>query len=96
MPENKTEKAVVVTTSHRGVFFGYMEKDQGEVVTIKNARNCVYWSKSVRGFMGLAKTGPDKDCRIGPAVNSLTLRGVTSIAECAPDAIKAWEAQPWS
>jgi uncharacterized protein DUF6948 len=91
------EKAVLVTTSHRGVFFGYANSEPTkDTITIKNARNCVYWSQDVKGFLGLAATGPTKSCKIGPKVPSLTLLGVTSITEVTPEAIEAWEKSPWS
>lgn len=71
--------AVLVTTIHRGVFFGYASagvKDKS--ITISNARNCVYWSVDVKGFLGLAANGPTSGCRIGPKVPELTLTDVTA------------------
>lgn len=91
-----SERPVLVTTSHRGVFFGYAEDTTGPIVTLKRARNCVYWSRDVRGFLGLAKTGPSGDCRIGPATDSIELRDITCVAEVSPEAIEKWEAAPWS
>lgn len=93
----KTQKprAVLVTTEHRGVFFGYATDTSGETITLKNARNCIYWSASVKGFLGLAATGPNADCKIGPRAD-LTLRAITSVAEVTPEAVTAWEAQPWA
>jgi hypothetical protein len=89
-------RAVLVTTAHRGVFFGYL---QGEVakekVTLTMARNCVYWSSDVKGFAGLACTGPTKSCKIGPAAD-MTLFDVTCVAEVSEEATKAWEAAPWN
>jgi len=92
----KAEQAVMVTTEFRGVFFGYMsEPPVNGSVTIKRARNCVYWSQDVKGFMGLAATGPAKDCKIGPAVPSLTLNKVTAVVEVTNMAAKNWESAPW-
>ena len=87
-------RPVLVTTEHRGVFFGYTDKIDGETITLTNARNCIYWSAAVKGFLGLAATGPDAACRIGPRAN-LTLRAITSVAEVTPAAVQAWEAAPW-
>ena len=89
------ERAVLVTTEHLGVFFGYTSKIDGETITLRNARNCIYWSASVKGFLGLAATGPDAKCRIGPKAD-LTLRAITSVAEVTLEAVKAWEAAPWA
>ena len=87
---------VVVTTIHRGVFFGELVDENGDTCKLKNARNCVYWPSDVRGFLGLAFAGPSKGSKIGPAAPSLTLRGVTSIAECTTEAAEKWESGPWS
>ena len=59
----KQERAVIVTTAHRGVFFGYATDTDGETIALKKARLCVYWSRDMKGFMGLAASGPSKDCR---------------------------------
>lgn len=88
-------KHVIVTTAHRGVFFGRLVEDRGDVVTLEDAQNCVYWESSVRGFLGLAVTGPSDGCRIGPACPSLTLSAVTSIARCTEEAVQRWKEEPW-
>jgi hypothetical protein len=87
-------RPVIVTTEHRGVFFGYAEDTSGEVIALKDARLCVYWSADVRGFMGLASCGPTKTCRIGPRAD-ITVRAVTAVLEVTPAAVEAWEAAPW-
>lgn len=98
--KKETEKPVLVTTEHRGVFFGYETgREQGRdgvSITLAKARNCLYWSADVKGFMGLALTGPTKGCRIGPEVSSIELMKVTSIVEVAAEAVKAWSDAPWS
>ena len=89
------ERAVVVTTAHRGVFFGYAKETDGETIRLSKARLCVHWSADVRGFMGLAATGPTKGCRIGPPAD-ITLRAITSVIEVTPAAVERWEAAPWA
>jgi hypothetical protein len=91
---SKKQTAVLVTTAHRGVFFGYASKTDGETIALKGARLCIYWSADVKGFMGLASSGPSASCKIGPAAN-ITLRNITAVAEVTPAAVKAWEAAPW-
>lgn len=64
------ERAVVVTTAHRGVFFGYTTESSADIIktesaTLKRARLCVYW-QDTKGFMGLASGGPTAKCKIGP------------------------------
>lgn len=92
----KTERAVIVTTEHRGVFFGYATETDGDVIELKRARLCVHWSSDVKGFMGLAAGGPTKSCRIGPAVPAIELRKITAVIGVSPDAVKAWESAPWA
>jgi hypothetical protein len=89
------ERAVLVTTAYRGVFFGYATETDGAIIRLRAARNCLYWSSDVKGFMGLAATGPTKSCRIGPAVD-IDLRDITSVVACTDAAAQAWEAAPWS
>lgn len=93
--QKEVERAVLVTTEHRGVFFGYATKTDGDVIDLKRARNCVYWSADVKGFLGLASSGPSKGCRIGPPAD-IQLRKITAVAEVTEAAKAAWETQPWS
>ena len=87
---------VLVTTAHRGVFFGYAEgSTSGKTIKLKRARCAIYWTSESKGFLGLAHTGPLKGARIGPPVN-IELRDITCVAECTPEAVTAWEAAPWS
>lgn len=91
------QTAVLVTTIHRGVFFGYASTGVKEKsITIRNARNCVYWSADVKGFLGLAAAGPSSSCKIGPKVPKLTLTDVTSVSEVSPEAVERWEKNPWA
>jgi hypothetical protein len=89
-----TARPVVVTTAHRGVFFGYATETNGEQVALTRSRLCLYWSADVQGFMGLAAKGPTKGCRIGPPAD-ITLRNITAILEVTPEAAAAWEAATW-
>lgn len=88
------ERAVLVTTAHRGVFFGYASKTDGPTIKLRAARNCIYWPAGNKGFMGLASMGPIKGARVGPAAD-IELRDITCVTECTPDAVKAWESAPW-
>lgn len=91
----KTERPVIVTTAHRGVFFGYATDTDGETIALKRSRLCVYWSADVKGFMGLAANGPSASCRIGPAAD-IALRNITAVLDVTPDAVTKWENGPWS
>lgn len=93
-PNRNKERAVLITTTHRGVFFGYATATDGAMIKLRSARNCIYWSADVKGFVGLAARGPTKTCKVGPSAD-LELRDITCVAECSPEAIKAWEGAPW-
>ena len=83
------ERAVLVTTAHRGVFFGFASDTKGDTIELKRARNVLYWSADVGGFMGLAANGPTSGCRIGPACD-IEVRNVTSVSTVTPDAEAKW------
>jgi hypothetical protein len=94
MAAKKAGRPVLVTTEYRGVFFGYADDTSGDTIHLKMARNIPYWDASVKGFLGLANTGPGKGCRVGPCAD-IELRRITCVAECTADAVKAWDAAPW-
>lgn len=90
-----SERPVLVTTAHRGVFFGYTHETEGAIIKLRSARNCLYWPTEQKGFLGLAAVGPVKGTRIGPAAD-IELRDITSVAACTPEAVIAWEKAPWN
>jgi hypothetical protein len=91
----KNERYVMVTTEHRGVFAGYATDVSGDVIELRAARNCVYWSADVKGFLGLAAKGPSRDCKIGPPAD-LQVRKITAVASVTPEAQAKWENHAWS
>ena len=93
--QTSSERAVLVTTAHRGVFFGYATDTSGPTIKLARARNCIYWSADVKGFLGLAQTGPSASCRIGPAAEDIELRDITCVVAVTPGAVAKWEAAPW-
>ncbi len=86
-----SERPVIVTTAHRGVFFGYADNTDGETIMLKRSRLCLRWSADLRGFMGLASIGPNSNCSIGPRAD-ITLRSITSVIEVTPEAEAKWNA----
>lgn len=89
-------KALVVTTKHRGVFFGYGEPSDSETIRLERARMCLYWPKENRGVIGLASDGPKQGSRVGPAAPAMVLRDVTAVMEASEAAAAAWESEPWA
>jgi len=90
-----TGRPVLVTTAHRGVFFGYATDTSGTTIKLKRARCCLYWAQATHGFLGLASDGPGEGCRVGPAAD-IELHDVTSVSEVTSAAVKRWEAAPWN
>lgn len=85
-------KAVLVTTEFRGVFFGYVKNDNKlpAEITLTKVRNCIYWAASVGGFLGLASKGPDSQCKIGSEVPELRLFKITSVTPVSDEAAQKW------
>jgi hypothetical protein len=92
----KETQPLLVTTSHRGVFFGYGIPSDAPTITLTNARMCVYWTADLHGVLGLATRGPGSGCKIGPVVASITLRDVTAVVECSDESVKNWSKEIWS
>ncbi len=94
-PKRKKERAVLVTTAHRGVFFGYAKETGGATIKLRAARTCIYWPSNNKGFLGLASMGPVSGARVGPAVD-IELHNITCVAKVTVEAVRAWETAPWS
>jgi hypothetical protein len=90
-------KAYLITTSKRGVFFGYSLKKTDSFYTLKDARMVVYWSSDVRGVLGLVADGPNESCRITPKVGTLKLPvcDVDSISDVSIKAAIEFEKGYW-
>ncbi len=89
-------KPVIITTAHRGVFFGDLSDDQNEndkTLVLKNCRNVIYWSGR-RGFLGLAAHGPEDGSKIGSSAPHVRLHDVTSVSQCTDQAAEAF--REWS
>lgn len=91
---------VVVTTEHRGVFFGYVEEmpdlDKSKTVVLDKARMCIYWPEWQHGVVGLAANGPADGSKISPAAPAIALSDVLSVMVCSSTAIKMWEKEKWN
>jgi hypothetical protein len=95
LKSNSKERPVLVTTAHKGVFFGYARQTDGDPIKLRAARNCIYWPSENKGFLGLASIGPVPGARVGPAAD-IELRDITCVVECSSEAVAAWERAPWT
>lgn len=82
-------KFVLVTTEHRGVFAGELVEHDGTKVVLNQAKCAIYWNTKA-GFLELAKIGPNVGSKISAVADGLILYGVTSLADCTPEAEAAW------
>lgn len=92
----KQLKPLVVTTEHRGVFFGYGIPSDAPTIKLEQAQMCIYWPQENKGVIGLAVEGPLKGSRIGPAAKYIILRGVTAVMEATKEAEERWKKMPWN
>lgn len=83
-------RPVIITTEHRGVFFGYAEDTSGTTVKLSRARMAIYWGTK-RGLMELAETGPTSASRVSARAD-VELRKVTAVFEVTAAAAEKWEA----
>ena len=93
--DGKFERAVVVTTKSKGVFFGYTNDPNGTEITLHEMRMAVQFKAAHRGVVGLAGVGPTPDCKISFAALTGWVNEITAIMDCKPEAVIAWEAAPW-
>lgn len=95
----KGKVPVLITTdsTKRGVFMGFIDPKDADKETLEalEVRMAVYWHTDVKGVLGLAATGPSKNCRITAAAQKATLKGVTAVVEVTDDALAAWRKEPW-
>jgi len=94
---DSTGMPVVVTTEHRGVFFGILSGDRSvTTVELADVQMCVYWSEDVQGVVGLAATGPTAGCKVTRPVPRMTVHAVTAVFDATEGAVAAWRSRPWS
>lgn len=86
------ERAVIVCTEYKGVFFGYATDTTGDVVHLKRARMAIRFG-TTRGVMQLAETGPTPASKISARAD-LAVRKITAVMEATLTAVAAWEAAP--
>ena len=97
MSDTNGKRPVLVTTQHRGVFFGYLNGEASkEKVVIDRCRNVTYWNAATKSFLGLAATGPTENCRVSAAGLECTLYDITGVFVCTPEAVEKFEAGPWT
>lgn len=87
--KTKTVRPVIVTTEHRGVFFGYASETSGDTIQLTKARMAIAFG-TTRGLLELAETGPTSRSKIS-ARSDIEVRKVTAVLEVTPAAAEQWE-----
>jgi hypothetical protein len=86
-------KPVLISTNNRGIYYGYLvENHAPDHVTLERARVCAVWDTGEKGYLYMATHGPEGVAMVSPAVGSMEVYGVATIAECSPEAAEAWDA----
>lgn len=92
------DKPFIITTVHRGVFFGYADPGallesvtETKQATLHNAR-CAIRFGTTKGFLELADTGPTPDSRIGATAPTIHLQDVTVVIAVTAEAEAKWKA----
>lgn len=86
-------KKVLITTAHKGVFYGEFPADADlttkTLTNIQNARMAIYWGTE-KGVMQLAQTGPTSDSIISAKCDIPVLHDVTAVFAVTEQAAEVW------
>lgn len=96
--KSKGMKYVIARTYSAGVFAGFLFRENGKEVTLKNARRIWYW-KGAASLSELAVKGTSKpnECKFPVAVPEVTLKEAIEITPCTKKAQKSIEeVKEWS
>lgn len=85
-------KKVIIRGNRSGVEYGTLVAQEGQEVTLKNARRIWYWDGAA-SLSQLAKDGTSKpkDCKFTVFVDSITILDAIEIIPCTDKAIKSIE-----
>ena len=85
-------KAILVTTEHRGVYFGLVEDDTDlnqRTMFLKDARCAIQWH-TTKGVAELASDGPNERSKIGAKADIPALHDITAIWSVTDEAKEKW------
>lgn len=88
VPEIKTEKNfVIIKSKSAGVFYGDIVAEEGQVVTLTNARRVWSWAGAATlSQMALEGVKNPGECKITQAVPLIKIFEVIEIIPCTPQA----------
>ena len=85
-------KAVLVTTVHRGVFYGLVPSRQdmnAKTMALKSARCAIRWGTTT-GIAELASVGPGPNSKIGATADIAALHDITAVWVVSDAARDKW------
>ncbi len=88
-----TDKPVLITTAHRGVFAGLIPDTQdltAQSMPLKSAKMAIYWG-TTKGVMQLCETGPTANSKISAKADIPMLHAITGVFDITPAAWAVWE-----
>lgn len=94
MATKKPLKKVIVTTEHRGVFYGSLASYDGKdrVAQLDDALMVIQFG-TTRGLLQLAATGPTTSSNLSDTAPSMRLEKCVSIIDVSKEAEAAWAAR---
>ena len=90
-----SEKNVLITTAHRGVWFAKVHPDTDltakTLTNLKDCRMAIYWG-TTRGLHQLCATGPTTSSKISSPTDISVLHDVTAVFDVTDEAAAKWVA----
>ena len=98
MTSTRTLPVVIVRGDQSGVFFGLLEAQDGQTVTMRDARHVWYWSGAANtAEMANSGVSRPQECKIVGPVERLVVLDAIEILYCTPEAVASLDAVPfWS
>lgn len=90
--ENNIGKKVIIRGDRSGVEFGELVEQNGNEVTLKNARRLWYWAGAASlSQLAMDGTKIPQGCKFTVTVSSITILDAVEIIPCTDKAIKSIE-----
>lgn len=90
--ESNIGKKVIIRGDRSGVEFGELVEQNGNEVTLKNARRLWYWAGAASlSQLAMDGTKRPQDCKFTVTVSSITILDAVEIIPCTDKAIKSIE-----
>lgn len=88
---DKQAKPVIITTAHRGVFYGRLEEhdEPAQRAVLTDAIMAIRWG-TTNGFLQLAATGPTERSKLSARAPRIKLEKVVSVTDVSPEAEAVW------